>query len=424
MSENVHDLNMPSFGADMATGTLVEWLVKQGDSIKRGAVIAVIDTHKGAIDLDLFEDAIIEKLLVEEGEQVTVGTPIARLRSLSSPSAATDTPTNESPLTEKEIIESDNALEVKEETDDKVIQNSANFILATPAARAYALKHRLSLVNLSAANNNQIVTLTIAEAALTQTDDSPSTRTTASEKKATAQHSKSGFDKNAMREAISDTVTRSKQQIPHYYLSQRLDISALEQYLQSHNANVPAESRILLAAPLLCAIARTLMKNKQLNGIYTNHTFVASNTVNLANAINLRGGGLVMPVIHDAQTLTAQSIMERLKEQVERARSGSLRVSELSDGSCTVTSIGERGAEQMFAVIYPPQVAIIALGSAHQEAMVIDGIVQARSIIEATLAADHRVSDGHIGARLLYQLNQQLQKPEQLWSIENPASDA
>jgi len=82
MNDNVHDLKMPSFGADMATGTLVEWLVKPGDSIKRGSVIAVIDTHKGAIDLDLFEDAIIEALLVEVGQQVTVGTPIARLRSL------------------------------------------------------------------------------------------------------------------------------------------------------------------------------------------------------------------------------------------------------------------------------------------------------------------------------------------------------
>lgn len=408
MSDNVHDLKMPSFGADMATGTLVEWLVKQGDSIKRGSVIAVIDTHKGAIDLDLFEDAVIEALLVEEGQQVTVGTPIARLRALTPSSAA-------EPLTEEqESIDDNNSPEapgeVKDDTHRRERPNTANFILATPAARAFALKHQLSLAMLSSANNNQIVTLKMAEIAYLE----PGQATVAKKRENQQQ---SGFDKNAMRQAISETVTRSKQQIPHYYLSQRLDISVLEQYLQTYNSKVPAEQRILLAAPLLCAIARTLMKNRQLNGVYANNTFSASDTVNLANAINLRGGGLVMPVIRDAQTLTAPLIMERLKEQVERARSGSLRVSELSDSSCTVTSIGERGAEQMFAVIYPPQVAIIALGSAHQEAMIVEGIVQVRSIIEATLAADHRVSDGHIGARLLYQLNQQLQKPDELWSI-------
>lgn len=408
MSDNVHDLKMPSFGADMATGTLVEWLVKQGDSIKRGSVIAVIDTHKGAIDLDLFEDAVIEALLVEEGQQVTVGTPIARLRALTPSSAA-------EPLTEEqESIDDNNSPEapgeVKDDTHRRERPNTANFILATPAARAFALKHQLSLAMLSSANNNQIVTLKMAEIAYLEPG-----QTTVAKKRENQQQS--GFDKNAMRQAISETVTRSKQQIPHYYLSQRLDISVLEQYLQTYNSKVPAEQRILLAAPLLCAIARTLMKNRQLNGVYANNTFSASDTVNLANAINLRGGGLVMPVIRDAQTLSAPLIMERLKEQVERARSGSLRVSELSDSSCTVTSIGERGAEQMFAVIYPPQVAIIALGSAHQEAMIVEGIVQVRSIIEATLAADHRVSDGHIGARLLYQLNQQLQKPDELWSI-------
>lgn len=413
MSDNVHDLKMPSFGADMATGTLVEWLVKQGDCIKRGSVIAVIDTHKGAIDLDLFEDAVIEALLVEEGQQVTVGTPIARLRALTPSSAA-------EPLTEEqESIDDNNSrtatAEVKEDPPRRERTNTANFILATPAARALALKHQLSLAMLSSANNNQIVTLKMAEKAHTEAGYFQLGQTTVAKKRENQQQS--GFDKNAMRQAISETVTRSKQQIPHYYLSQRLDISVLEQYLQTYNSNVPAEQRILLAAPLLCAIARTLMKNSQLNGVYANNTFSASDTVNLANAINLRGGGLVMPVIRDAQTLTAPLIMAQLKEQVERARSGSLRVSELSDSSCTVTSIGERGAEQMFAVIYPPQVAIIALGSAHQEAMIVEGIVQVRSIIEATLAADHRVSDGHIGARLLYQLNQQLQKPDELWSI-------
>ena len=414
MSNMGHDLKMPSFGADMTEGTLVKWLVKEGEQIERGCIIAEIETNKGIIELDIFEDAVIEKLLIKEGEQVTVGTPIARLHSLSD----TATPHQDVPSEVNVINEAETVADKKPTPPTtKIIPDEHDFILATPAARAFADRNKLSLHSVKALNDNKkIITLAMVEAI--QKEPSPA----AQEKIAqTTPHppNKAGFDKETMRQSISDTVTRSKQQIPHYYLSQRLDITALEHYLHEYNAGVTPELRILLAAPLLCAIARTLMKNNRLNGLYENNHFSPGSTVNLANAVNLRGGGLVMPVIRDAQTLTAVLMMEQLKEQVSRARNASLRISELSGGSFTVTNIGERGAEQMFAVIYPPQVAIIALGTPHQEAMIIDGGIQIRSIIEATLAADHRVSDGHIGARLLYQLNQQLQKPEDLWIIEN-----
>ncbi|WP_051302935.1 2-oxo acid dehydrogenase subunit E2 [Psychromonas aquimarina] len=409
MSDSVHDLNMPSFGADMAQGTLVQWLVKQGDSIKRGSVIAVIDTHKGAIDLDLFEDAVIEQLLVSEGQKVKVGTAIARLRSLSGtpPQAAVPAQSSTAPDTAP----------LSKQTDKRVTADGTDFIPATPAARAFAAQHQLTLSNLATEKGNEVITLADAQKALTKLPDAAPSQAPEAEEKIPPKQS--GFDKQAMRLAISDTVTRSKQEIPHYYLNHRLDITALEQYLQTHNAAQPVESRLLLAAPLLCAAARTLMNNKQLNGLYQEQQFFPGDTVNLANAINLRGGGLVMPVIRDAQNLTAQSMMQILKEQVSRARSGSLLVSELTQSSCTVTSIGERGAEQMSAVIYPPQVAVIALGSPHKQALVVNGSIKIRTVIIAGLAADHRVSDGHIGARFLYQLNQQLQKPEELWTVSN-----
>lgn len=431
MINKVRNLCMPSFGADMATGTLVEWLVKQGDTIKRGAVIAIIETHKGAMDLDIFDDAVVEQLLLNEGDQVTVGTPIARLRVLGSDAIAQQTmpqialKSDRNTATEMASSQTDggNFIATIE------AQTPPPFITASPAARALAATHQLSLARLAADNNHEFITLAMVEAALlriesdaAQTESEPKLehkpepKREEQAKKKTLQH-QSGFDKNAMRLAISETVTRSKQQIPHYYLSQCLDITALDSYLQAYNACVSTELRILLAAPLLSAIARTLIKNKQLNGLFTKNIFSPSNTVNLVNTVNLRGGGLVMPVIRDAQTLTAQLMMQQLKEQVIRARDGSLRVSEMSGGSCTVTSIGERGAEQMFAVIYPPQVAIIALGSAHLQPLIVDASVQVRSVINASIAADHRVSDGQIGARFLYQLNQQLQKPEQLWSV-------
>lgn len=452
MSNNEHDLKMPSFGSDMRKGTLTQWLVKEGDHIKRGDVVAVIETHKGAIDLDLFEDALIISLLVKEGEQITVGEPIARLRSIKDsentpPRPANVADINPSPVSATTAADIDpnpmsttTAADINQspadEQADSHLTAPKGFILATPAARSFAKQQQLTLNSLFPHKMNKIVTLTMVEQAIKQkqlNQQSPAIAENAVEpadKQETAKVTsnsapdraaatpKKGFEKEAMRQAISATVTRSKQQIPHYYLRQRLDITALEDYLLQVNASLAVEQRLLLAAPLLCAIARALMDNQQLNGEYIEGRFVASETVHLANAINLRGGGLIMPVIRAAQTLSPSEMMELLKQQVTRARNGSLLFSELSGGSFTVTSIGERGAEQMFAVIFPPQVAILALGSPHQEVMAVAGSIKIRSVIEASLAADHRVSDGRTGAHFLYQLNQLLQKPEALWTVQ------
>ena len=432
MSNNEHDLKMPSFGSDMRKGTLTQWLVKEGDHIKRGDVVAVIETHKGAIDLDLFEDAFIISLLVKEGEQIVVGEPIARLSSIRNSEHKAPYPANVSTDPKSTTTAANINSSPAAEQADHHFTTPKNFILATPAARSFAEQQQLTLNSLFPKPVNKIVTLTMVEQAIQQkqrSQQSPATAENAPDKEETAKLTlsratdsvavkpKKGFDKEAMREAISATVTRSKQQIPHYYLRQRLDITALEDYLLQVNVKLPIDQRLLLAAPLLCAVAHALMDNGQLNGEYSEGRFVASEAVHLVNAINLRGGGLVMPVIRAAQTLSPAQVMELLKQQVRRARNGSLVFSELSGGSFTVTSIGERGAEQMFAVIFPPQVAILALGSPHQEVMAVDGSIKIRSIIEASLAADHRVSDGRIGARFLYQLNQLLQKPEALWTV-------
>jgi len=431
MSSNEHDLNMPSFGSDMKKGTLTKWMVKQGDHIKRGDLVAVIETHKGAIDLDAFEDALIISLVAKEGDQIAVGEPIARLRSIkNSENAAPDT-ANESAIEPRNLSTTTAAVinpspvstaPSAAEQANSNLTAPKRFIVATPAARSFAKQHQLTLSSLFPNKMKKIVTLAMIEQAIKQKNISIKSPSLAENVKPP---DKKGFDKEAMRQAISATVTRSKQQIPHYYLGQRLDITALEDYLLQVNARLALEQRLLLAAPLLCAIARTLINNTQLNGEYIEEHFVSCETVHLSNAINLRGGGLVMPVIRAAQTLSPPDMMKLLKQQVTRARNGSLIFSELSGGSFTVTSIGERGAEQMFAVIFPPQVAILALGSPHQEVMAVDGSIKIRSVIEASLAADHRVSDGHHGARFLYQLNQLLQNPQALWEVQNsPAADS
>ncbi|WED23180.1 2-oxo acid dehydrogenase subunit E2 [Vibrio sp. JC009] len=407
MTQQTHDLTMPAFGADMATGTLIEWQVEQGQEVRRGDIIAVIETNKGAIELDIFEDTVIEGLLVEVGEEISVGTPIAKLRGPATQESE-DTP-DEAVEAESEELVINAPDPVQSVPEIAVVETSSDFILASPGARYAARQNNINLAEVSRGNTSP-VTLKDLTVSGTATET-----VTKSQLKPEPQSDPEAL----MRQAISDTVTLSKQTIPHYYLSQRLDITKLQEYLIDYNGDKEPEDRLLLAAPLITAVARLLAKHKALNGQFINGKFVQSKTVHLAHAVNIRGKGLIMPVIRDAQTFNAITVMQTITRQVAEARRGMLPMSQLTGATCCVSSIGERGAEQMSAIIQPPQVAIIALGSPHQEPLVINNQVEIRDVITSTLAADHRVSDGHVGAKFLYQLNQLIQKPEQLWTVNN-----
>lgn len=394
-------ITMPSFGADMAEGTLIEWQVQPGDLLTRGQVVAVIETNKGAIELDLFEEGSVDALLLPLGASAKVGTPILRLRLPDEePDLAPEAPpstTKATTLTAKQTAPYPAAAE------HPAAEHQAScFIVASPAARAQAQARGVSLANLAGSGPSGAIVL----ADLPTQTATPTPRTAETGK----------LDLQAMRQAITATVTRSKREIPHYYLGLTLSLSALDQQVAEHNRNLPPDERLLLIAPLLCAVARTLKKHSLFNGQMVAGLYQPEAQVNLANAVALRGGGLIMPVIQQADALDAASMMRRLSELVEKARHGNLRHSELSGASCTVSSIGERGADQLFGVIYPPQVAIIGLGRPRSAPWVVDNEVRVGRVMTITLAADHRVSDGHQGALFLHDLDKQLQQPEALWT--------
>ena len=176
----------------------------------------------------------------------------------------------------------------------------------------------------------------------------------------------------------------------------------------------PVTERLLYGALLLKAVARALREVPELNGTWTDAGPAPASDVHLGVAIALRGGGLVAPALHHADRLDVDELMRRLRDLVARARVGSLRSSELSQPTITVTSLGEQGVDSVFGVIYPPQVAIVGFGKVVERPWSVDGTVVSRPVVSATLAADHRVSDGHRGARFLAAVDRLLQAPERL----------
>jgi len=217
-----------------------------------------------------------------------------------------------------------------------------------------------------------------------------------------------------MRAAIGDLMAKSKREIPHYYLTQNIDLRTAMEWMRDVNAGRGAEQRLVPAALLLKAVAKAVPKVPEVNGFYTDGAFHRGGGVHLGVAVSLRGGGLVAPAIHDADTRDLDDLMAALKDLVARARAGRLRGSEMSDPTITVTNLGDQGVESVVGVIYPPQVALVGFGRIVERPWAVDGMLAVHPIVTASLAADHRVTDGHRGGLFLSAVDDLLQSPEDL----------
>lgn len=217
----------------------------------------------------------------------------------------------------------------------------------------------------------------------------------------------------AMRRAIGDLMSRSKKEIPHYYLSTTIDLAAAVDWLRRRNRGRPPTDRLVPAALLLKAAALAGREVPQLNGFWRDGAFTPGGGPHLGVAVSLRDGGLVTPVIHDADTLKPEELMTALKDLVQRARRGRLRGSELTGATLTVTSLGDQGVEAVFGVIHPPQVALVGFGAVVERPWATGGLLGVRPVVTATLSADHRASDGAVGARYLTAVDRLLQHPEE-----------
>jgi pyruvate dehydrogenase E2 component (dihydrolipoamide acetyltransferase) len=217
-----------------------------------------------------------------------------------------------------------------------------------------------------------------------------------------------------MRKAIAAAMTRAKQTIPHFYLSETIDVQPAIDFLAERNADRPPTERVLLGALFVRATCRAAAKVKTMNGHYVDGVFRPAEAVNPGVAVALRGGGLVAPALMDGLSLDLDQTMSGMRDLVTRARAGRLRSSEMTEGTITVSSLGETGAEAMIGVIFPPQVALVGIGAPHERPWIVDGAVVPRKVVTLTMSADHRVSDGRQVARFIAEFETQMQDPENL----------
>ncbi|MHC0053067.1 dihydrolipoamide acetyltransferase family protein [Actibacterium sp. D379-3] len=378
---------MPSLGADMEAGTLVEWLVAPGDAVKRGDVVAVVETQKGAIEIEIFEDGTVARLEADLGQKLPVGAPLALI--VKEGEAAPPAPEAKAPPPEPAPIAEPIAAPAPPPP-------AAGVTPASPAARILAAERGLDLAALPGTGPGGAVLLADVEAA------TPTAKPTRADAMA------------EMRKAIAAAMAKSKREIPHYYLSHTIDLQAATDWLADTNAVRPPEGRLLMGALLLKATALAAQSAKTVNGFYGADGFAPSARVHVGLAVALRGGGLIAPAILDTDTRPLDDLMAAMRDLIARARAGRLRSSEMTEATITLSSLGETGVAAMSGIIYPPQVALVGVGTPQPMALVRDGQVVARQAVTISLAADHRASDGRLGARFLTEIDKFLQTPEAL----------
>ena len=402
---------MPSLGADMETGILVEWTVEPGDRVNRGDIIAVVETNKGVIEIDVFENGVVDEILVQEGEEVAVGTVLAIIRS-EAVTVAKEPPTVEAAIPKPSTgpVEKQ-ALAGPEEKPPQVQPAEARPLIlptkkrlrASPLARKLAAERGIDL---------STVPGTEPDGAINQAD----VERVAQAQKATRKAAKPAAAefRVGMRRAIAAAMARSNRDIPHYYLEKRIDMSRALQWLEAHNRKRSLKERLLAAVPIIKAVALALGDVPELNGYWIDDQHQPQEAIHIGFAISLRQGGLVTPAIHHADRKRLDELMAALDDLITRTRAGRLRSSEMTDATITLTHLGDLGVEKVFGVIYPPQVALVGLGKITEEPWAENGLLGVRPVLTATLAADHRATDGRQGAKFLEAFNLYLQEPDKL----------
>ncbi|CAG7613770.1 dihydrolipoamide acetyltransferase family protein [Actinacidiphila bryophytorum] len=486
------EFTMPSLGADMTEGTLIEWLVGPGDRVRKGDIVAVVDTTKSAIEVECFESGVVDRLLVETGATVPVGTSLAvispageeaagltpeapeavsRKQPASPPAAATTPPPPSAspeagqsggtvaatPLVRHQAEEAgldlaavhgtgpggrvtradvsrEAAAERPPSTAVKEEPAGRGRVRATPLARRTAAETGIELAAVTGTGRDGAVRVADVRAAAAKRARTAPESVAGQREALLARPEAAGAGPHkaetgrdaattvhdaaarltAMRRTTADLMTRSKREIPHYYLSTTVDLGRAVAWLRERNRELPVPKRLVTTAVLLKATALAARHVPQLNGFWTPDGFGGEAAVHLGVAVSLRGGGLVAPAIRDAADLPLPEVMARLRDLVARARTGRLRASETASATITVTNLGDQGVEAVFGVIYPPQVALVGLGKVVERPWAVNGLLGVRPVVTATLSADHRASDGSTGARFLAALDSWAQKPEEL----------
>lgn len=393
------DFRLPSLGADMESATLTEWLKRPGERVRQGEPLATVETTKGLIDIESYEDGLLLEQLIPPGSKVPVGAVLAHLDIESASQAPQAAQPQTTAPQAPPAAQPPTSVSAAATATAAASEAPAPHTRISPAARRRAHELGLSLRDLERAAAGAIVHIEDVERLGAAKPALPAAPADA---------------RAMMRTTIGAAMARAKREIPHYYLGHSLDFGPARDWLTRYNAPLPVKDRLIEAVLITRAVALAASRIEGFNGYFRNGRFEPSADVHAGAAIAVRGGGLVAPALLHADRRGLAALMQDFSALVTRVRAGHLRSGEFAAATITITSLGADGVDVLYPVINPPQVAIVGAGAIRDQAWVRDGQLLVRPVLTLALAADHRVTDGRAGARFLRAIADLLAHPESL----------
>jgi len=417
------EIQMPRLSDTMEEGVIASWKKQVGESIERGEVVAEIETDKAIMELEAFDAGVLEKLLVEEGRTVPIGTPIAVVgdgsgaaaEAASAPAQPASEPA-EPAAAETAPAETAAAEPAPAEQPAPATGSKPK---ASPLAKAVAKERGVDLSAVTGTGpGGRIIRADIEAAASAAPASAPAPAPAPAAEQPAAQPAPA-VDEDVeevplsnVRKVTARRLTESKQQAPHFYLTSAIDVTELMSFRANLNDRLQAAGgpKVSLNDLVVKAVATALRANPAVNVSFGGDKLVKHKRVHLGVAVAIEDG-LVVPVLKDADRKSVSELATEGREKAGRAREGKLKPDEMSGGTFTISNLGMFGIEQFSAVINPPEAAILAVGAAKDELQLVDGEVVARKILRVTLSADHRAIDGAVGAAFLQQFTSLLEDP-------------
>ncbi|MBU8828743.1 dihydrolipoamide acetyltransferase family protein [Mycolicibacterium goodii] len=390
-------ITMPRLSDTMEEGVILTWLKKIGDPVKRGEVLAEIETDKAVMELECYDDGVLERLLVGEGDRVVVGVPIAVIGDGSAVSTEIPAPQGTPGTAPSAPAPSAPRPTITERPDR---------LKASPLARKIAADKGVDLNSVTGTGpGGRIIRKDVESVPATTPMMNPTLTDSDSEAVALT----------TLQRVAAKRLTESKQTAPHFYLTAAADVTELLAFRETVNDSLRAAGgpKVSVNDFVVRAAAVALRRHPAVNVSFGGDVLYQHRSVHIGVAVAV-DAGLVVPVVRDADRKAISQIATDTKELASRARTGKLRPDEMSGGTFTISNLGMYGIEQFAAVINPPEAAILAVGAASEELRLTEGEVVARKILRLTLSADHRAIDGSTGAQFLRDLTALLENPLQL----------
>lgn len=422
------EILMPALSPTMEAGTLAKWLVKVGDKVQSGDLLAEIETDKAVMEMEAAEDGVIGKLLVADGsEGVKINTPIAILLGEGEDVTGAEVGSvivNEKAPPVTPALAHKPEKSMSGSTRLAPLGEAVDRIFATPLARRIAKDKGLDLNQIGGSGPRGRIVKADVEDAKTGVEMARPRQASAAEtlpprEVAAAEIAKSyqgrEFEEvqlDGMRKTIAARLTEAKQTIPHFYLRRDIHVDALLEFRSELNRQLaPRDIKLSLNDFIIKACALALQRVPDANAIWAGDRIFRLKPSDVAVAVAIPGG-LYTPVLKDADTKTLTALSAEMKDLAARAQDRKLTPQEYQGGSFAISNLGMYGIENFDAVINPPHGAILAVGTAQKKPVVNDaGALAVGTVMSVTLSVDHRVIDGALGAELLAAIKSNLESP-------------